>query len=187
MATIDEASRVMPERAAAFLIRGGVPLVGAYRIRGAKNAVLPLMAAAMLGPASLTLRNVPHILDVEVLAALLRQLGAEVEAEAGGEPSLTIAASEVLPAPIDPGLVSPVRPSVLLLGALLTRFGEADLPLPGGDAIGLRSLDFHLAGLRAMGASLTLDGGLIRASAPRGLRGAEILLPQPSVGATENL
>src|SRR5262249_2463439 len=154
---------------------------------GAKNAVLPLMAAAILRSASLTLRNVPQILDVEVLIALLRQLGAEVEGEAGAQPTLTIAADKVLPAPIDAGLVSRMRASVLLLGALLTRFGEADLPLPGGDAIGLRSLDFHLAGLRAMGASLTLDAGLIRASAPRGLRGAEILLPQPSVGATDLL
>ena len=187
MATIGEVSRAVPERAAAFVIRGGVPLVGAYRISGAKNAVLPLMAAAMLGPAPLTLRNVPQILDVEVLAALLRQLGAEVEAEAGAHPGLIIAAGEALPGPIDPGLVSRMRASVLLLGALLSRFGQADLPLPGGDAIGLRSLDFHLAGLRAMGASVTLDAGLIRASAPRGLRGAEILLPQPSVGATENL
>jgi UDP-N-acetylglucosamine 1-carboxyvinyltransferase len=187
MATIDDVSRAVPQRATAFLIRGGVPLVGAYRISGAKNAVLPLMAAAMLGPAPLTLRNVPHILDVEVLAALLRQLGAEVEVEDGAHPSLTIAANEVLPGPIDRGLVSRMRASVLLLGALLTRFGEADLPLPGGDAIGLRSLDFHLGGLRAMGAAVRLDGGVIRASAPRGLRGAEILLPQPSVGATENL
>lgn len=141
----------------------------------------------MLGPASLMLRNVPRILDVEVLAALLRQLRAEVEVEAGAQPSLTIAANQVLPGPIDPGLVSRMRASVLLLGALLTRFGKADLPLPGGDAIGLRGLDFHLAGLRAMGASVTLDARVIRASAPRGLRGAEILLPQPSVGATENL
>jgi UDP-N-acetylglucosamine 1-carboxyvinyltransferase len=177
----------VPKRAAAFLIRGGVPLVGAYPISGAKNAVLPLMAAALLGPARLTLRNVPRIRDVEVLAALLRQLGAEVDAATGAEPRLTIAAKQIHPGPIDPGLVGRMRASVLLLGALLTRFGEANLPLPGGDAIGLRSLDFHLAGLRAMGASVALDAGLIRASAPRGLRGAEVLLPQPSVGATENL
>lgn len=80
-----------------------------------------------------------------------------------------------------------MRASVLLQGALLTRFSEANLPLPAGDAVGLRSLDFHLSGLRAMGASVTRDAGLIRASAPRGLKGAEILLPQPSVGTTENL
>src|ERR1700733_9357329 len=80
-----------------------------------------------------------------------------------------------------------MRASVLLLGALLARCGEACLPLPGGDAIGLRGIDFHIAGLRAMGATVDLNGGLIYATAPNGLRGAEIVLPQPSVGATENL
>jgi UDP-N-acetylglucosamine 1-carboxyvinyltransferase len=80
-----------------------------------------------------------------------------------------------------------MRASVLLLGALLARCGEASIPMPGGDAIGLRNIDFHLAGLRAMGASIEQDGGMIRAVAPEGLRGAEIVLPQSSVGATENL
>lgn len=80
-----------------------------------------------------------------------------------------------------------MRASVLLLGALLARCGEARLPMPGGDAIGLRAIDFHIAGLRAMGAVVTLEGGLISATAPAGLRGVDILLPQPSVGATENL
>ena len=80
-----------------------------------------------------------------------------------------------------------MRASVLLLGALLARCGEARLPMPGGDAIGLRGIDFHLAGLRAMGATVALDGGMIEATAPDGLHGADILLPTPSVGATENL
>jgi UDP-N-acetylglucosamine 1-carboxyvinyltransferase len=93
----------------------------------------------------------------------------------------------VHPAQIDAALVARMRASVLLLGALLARCGEARLPLPGGDAIGLRGIDFHLAGLRAMGATIDLDGGVIDARAPAGLRGAEIVLPQPSVGATENL
>ena len=101
--------------------------------------------------------------------------------------SLTISADRVEPRSIDPDLVTRMRASVLLLGALLARCGEARLPLPGGDAIGLRGIDFHIAGLRAMSAMVELEGGTIHATAPHGLRGADILLPMPSVGATENL
>jgi UDP-N-acetylglucosamine 1-carboxyvinyltransferase len=101
--------------------------------------------------------------------------------------SVTISADRLEPRGIDGDLVARMRASVLLLGALLARCGEARLPLPGGDAIGRRAIDFHLAGLRAMGATVTLDGGVVQATAPAGLRGADILLPLPSVGATENL
>ena len=101
--------------------------------------------------------------------------------------SVTLCADRVQPGRIDQELVTRMRASVLLLGALLARCGEAQLPMPGGDAIGLRGIDFHLAGLRAMGATVELDGGMIQATAPAGLRGADILLPLPSVGATENL
>jgi UDP-N-acetylglucosamine 1-carboxyvinyltransferase len=169
-------------------IRGGNPLVGTYPISGAKNAALPLMVSAVLTPHLITLRNVPGNLDVAVLASLLQRLGCEMHwssTEAGL--SVTIAADRIQPGGIDRDLVSRMRASVLLLGALLARCGEAHLPMPGGDAIGLRGIDFHIAGLRAMGATISLDGGTIRATAPRGLQGAEILLPQPSVGATENL
>jgi UDP-N-acetylglucosamine 1-carboxyvinyltransferase len=100
---------------------------------------------------------------------------------------VTISADRVQAKHIDLDLVSRMRASVLLLGALLARCGEATLPMPGGDAIGLRGIDFHIAGLRAMGATLALDGGMIRATAHEGLQGADILLPLPSVGATENL
>src|SRR5258708_1420445 len=175
-----------------LIIRGGRPLIGTYPISGAKNAVLPLMVSALLTPHLVTLRNVPANLDVAVLAALLQRLGCEMHwstnsATNGTGLAVTLCADRVRPHRIDPDLVTRMRASVLLLGALLARCGEALLPMPGGDAIGMRGIDFHIAGLRAMGATVELDRGMIRAAAPDGLRGADILLPQPSVGATENL
>ncbi|GEP54754.1 UDP-N-acetylglucosamine 1-carboxyvinyltransferase [Reyranella soli] len=171
-----------------LLIRGGRPLTGSYPISGAKNAVLPLMVSALLTPHLVTLRNVPANLDVAVLAALLQRLGCDMHwSTSVSGLAVTIAADRVQPQQIDPELVTRMRASVLLLGALLARCGEAALPMPGGDAIGLRGIDFHVAGLRAMGASIELADGTIRATARNGLRGADILLPQPSVGATENL
>jgi UDP-N-acetylglucosamine 1-carboxyvinyltransferase len=146
------------------------------------------MVSALLTPHLVTLRNVPASLDVAVLAALLQRLGAELHwsrTELGL--SVTICADHVHPVRVDRELVARMRASVLLLGTLLARCGEASLPMPGGDAIGLRGVDFHVAGLRAMGAEIELAGGTIRATARSGLRGAEILLPGPSVGATENL
>lgn len=177
-----------PSAGRALIIRGGRPLVGTYPISGAKNAALPLMVSALLTPHLVTLHNVPANLDVAVLAALLQRLGCDMHWSANGTGlSVTICADRVQPGRIDPTLVTRMRASVLLLGASLARFGEARLPMPGGDAIGLRGVDFHVAGLRAMGARVELDGGTIHATAPAGLRGADILLPQPSVGATENL
>ena len=146
------------------------------------------MVSALLTPHLLTLRNVPGNLDVAVLAALLQRLGCEMHWSRRADGlAVTISADRVRPGDIDRELVSRMRASVLLLGALLARCGEARLPMPGGDAIGLRGIDFHLAGLRAMGATIALDGGTIEATAPNGLHGADILLPTPSVGATENL
>jgi UDP-N-acetylglucosamine 1-carboxyvinyltransferase len=146
------------------------------------------MVSALLTPHLVTLHNVPANLDVAVLAGLLRSLGAELHwstTEAGL--SVTICADRIHPREIDGELVARMRASVLLLGALLARCGEACLPMPGGDAIGLRGIDFHIAGLRAMGAEIDLAGGIVHATARAGLKGADIRLPQPSVGATENL
>lgn len=172
-----------------LVIAGGRALAGRYRLSGAKNAVLPLMVAALATPHLVTLHDVPATLDVAVLAGLLRRLGVELAWSGGGGRglSLTLCADRVRPGEIEPGLVGRMRASVLLLGALLGRCGEASLPLPGGDAIGLRGIDFHLDGLRAMGAVVTLEDGMIHARAPRGLVGAQIVLPFASVGATENL
>lgn len=177
-----------PNPGTCLVIQGGRPLVGTYGVSGAKNAVLPLMVSALLTPRPVTLDNVPAILDVAVLSNLLQRLGAELAWSTGRTGlSLTVCAERIHPRQIDRDLVARMRASVLLLGALLARCGEASLPLPGGDAIGLRGIDFHIAGLRAMGAEVEVNGGLIHATAPYGLYGAEIVLPQPSVGATENL
>jgi len=166
-----------PDSGDAMAIRGGAPLVGTYPISGAKNAVLPLMVSALLTPHLVSLRNVPATLDVAVLATLLQRLGCEMHWSANDAGlAVTICADRLQPARIDPDLVTRMRASVLLLGALIGRCGEARLPLPGGDAIGQRGIDFHIAGLRAMGATVELDGGMIHATARDGLRGADILL-----------
>jgi UDP-N-acetylglucosamine 1-carboxyvinyltransferase len=177
-----------PEPGSVLAIRGGRRLTGRYPISGAKNAVLPLMVAALLTPHLVTLRNVPASLEVAVLAGLLHRLGVGLNwAETDAGLALTLCADRVNAAEVDVGLVRRMRASVLLLGALLGRCGHACLPLPGGDAIGLRGIDFHLDGLRAMGAEVSLADGMVQARAPDGLRGADIILPFPSVGATENL
>ncbi len=172
-----------------LVIRGGSRLVGTYPISGAKNAVLPLMVSALLTPHLVTLHNVPASLDVAVLSNLLQRLGVGLNWSSNGRTglSLTLCAHQVHPARINGELVGRMRASVLLLGAVLARCGEACLPMPGGDAIGLRGIDLHVAGLRAMGAEVEITGGIIQARAPRGLHGAEVALPLPSVGATENL
>ncbi len=166
-------------------IRGGRPLRGTVPISGAKNAVLALMPAALLG-GPLTLTNVPDLADTRTMAALLAQHGVEVGHDrAAGRIALSGAAGN-LEAPYD--IVRKMRASVLVLGPLLARYGAARVSLPGGCAIGTRPVDLHLKGLEAMGASIALDGGYIDARAPEGgLRGARIIFPQVSVGATENL
>lgn len=178
-----------PAPGTSLVIRGGSRLVGTYPISGAKNAVLPLMVSALLTPHLVTLHNVPASLDVAVLSNLLQRLGVSLNWSSNGRAglSLTLCADQVHPTRIDRDLVGRMRASVLLLGAVLARCGEASLPMPGGDAIGLRGIEFHVAGLRAMGAEVDITGGIIHAKAPHGLRGAEIVLPLPSVGATENL
>jgi UDP-N-acetylglucosamine 1-carboxyvinyltransferase len=177
-----------PTPGCSLVIRGGNRLVGTYPISGAKNAVLPLMVSALVTPHLVTLHNVPATLDVAVLANLLQRLGTSLNWSAGQQGlSLTMCADSIHPTKIDGDLVGRMRASVLLLGAILARCGEASLPMPGGDAIGTRGIDFHAAGLRAMGAAVELSGGMIHARAPNGLHGAAITLPQPSVGATENL
>jgi UDP-N-acetylglucosamine 1-carboxyvinyltransferase len=166
-------------------IRGGRRLSGSVPISGAKNAVLALMPAALLG-GPLTLTNVPDLADTATMAALLAQHGVTVERDrAAGRVSLSGAAAS-LEAPYD--IVRKMRASVLVLGPLLARYGQARVSLPGGCAIGTRPVDLHLKGLEAMGATIDLEGGYIEARAPAGgLRGARILFPSVSVGATENL
>ena len=164
-------------------IRGGRPLEGSIEIGGAKNAALPLMTAGMLTDERLVLENVPKLADIGTMTALVSQHGVAVEP--GGR-TLSIGGpitnSE---APYD--IVRKMRASILVLGPLLARVGEARVSLPGGCAIGTRPVDLHLKGLESMGAVIALDGGYINASAPKGLHGAKIVMPFVSVGATENL
>jgi UDP-N-acetylglucosamine 1-carboxyvinyltransferase len=167
-------------------IRGGRPLAGEIVIGGAKNAALPLMVAGMLTDERLTLGNVPQLADIETMAALLVQHGIAVDQITNDGRTLSIGGPITnTEAPYD--IVRKMRASVLVLGALLARVGEARVSLPGGCAIGTRPVDLHLKGLEQMGATIRLDGGYIDAKISGRLRGATIVFPFVSVGATENL
>jgi UDP-N-acetylglucosamine 1-carboxyvinyltransferase len=167
-------------------IRGGVPLSGEIVISGAKNAGLPLMTAGMLTDERLVLTNVPQLADIHTMAALIAQHGVAVDRPSNDGRVLSIGgAISNAEAPYD--IVRKMRASVLVLGPLVARVGEARVSLPGGCAIGTRPIDLHLKGLEQLGATIRLDGGYVHAAAPKGLQGATIVMPMPSVGATENL
>ncbi len=169
----------------ALRITGGQRLSGTVRVTGAKNSVLKLMAAALLAEGTTVLTEVPNILDVEIMAELLRRLGCEVEHDRIlGIVAITVPAEPLHRADYD--LVRRMRASISVLGPLLARCRAADIALPGGDNIGSRGLDMHAAGLERMGAAVTIEHGYLRASADR-LTGATIWLDFPSVGATETL
>ena len=171
-------------------ITGGVPLDGVIAIGGAKNAALPLMAASLLTAETLSLENVPGLADIATMANLLVQHGAAIampgdDGFSGRRLDLSAAHITSITAPYD--LVRKMRASVLVLGPLLARCGRARVSLPGGCAIGTRPIDLHIKGLRQLGARIDLHEGYVDARAPKGLRGAEIVFPSVSVGATENL
>ena len=170
-----------------ILIKGGVPLEGTVEISGAKNAALPIMCASLLSVEPLDLANVPDLLDIASTQKLLQHLGVSATHVAGEPNRMVLHAPRILTdtAPYD--LVRKMRASVLVLGPLLARTGAAKVSLPGGCAIGTRPIDLHLMGMERLGATIELDGGYVHAKAADGLKGAEIRLPQPSVGATENL
>ncbi|WP_129667194.1 UDP-N-acetylglucosamine 1-carboxyvinyltransferase [Phytoactinopolyspora endophytica] len=165
-------------------VTGGASLRGSVRVSGAKNSALKLMAAALLAEGRTTLRDVPSITDVQYMAELLRRLGAEVSRDNG---TVTIDVPEKVNHEAPYELVRRLRASICVLGPLLARCGSADVALPGGDAIGSRGLDMHIAGLRRLGASVEVEHGYVVARAPDGLKGAMIGLDFPSVGATENI
>ncbi|PZW45094.1 UDP-N-acetylglucosamine 1-carboxyvinyltransferase [Humitalea rosea] len=166
-------------------IRGGRQLSGTIPISGAKNAALPLMAAALLLDGPLVLTNAPDLADIGTMGALLRQHGLVVEHDKVARTITLSGAATNLEAPYD--LVRKMRASVLVLGPLVARYGQAKVSLPGGCAIGTRPVDLHLSGLESLGATISLDSGYINATAKDGLHGAKIIFPQVSVGATENL
>ncbi|MEX0831954.1 MAG: UDP-N-acetylglucosamine 1-carboxyvinyltransferase [Nitriliruptoraceae bacterium] len=167
-----------------LLVRGGRSLCGTVRLTGAKNSALKLMAAALLADSPVHLSSVPDISDVEVMKQVLEGLGVTVDVD-------PVAATVTLHA-ADPGWSAPaaaatrIRASISCLGPLVARVGRARLALPGGDRIGARTIDLHVRGLEAMGASVHVEDGHVDVQCPR-LTGAQITLEFPSVGATENL
>ncbi|MBP7253222.1 MAG: UDP-N-acetylglucosamine 1-carboxyvinyltransferase [Alphaproteobacteria bacterium] len=174
-------------------IRGGNRLKGHIRIGGAKNAALTLMPAALLTAETLTLSNVPHLADIATMGNLLGQHGVKIalngatdsDGHIGRVMEFTTKEITNTTAPYD--IVRKMRASILVLGPILARCGEAKVSLPGGCAIGTRPVDLHLKGMEALGAEIELLDGYVQARAPRGLRGAEIVFPTVSVGATENV
>lgn len=165
-------------------IYGGHELNGSIDISGAKNAVLPLMTAALLTDQPVTLKHVPNLRDVRTLRKVIDHLGTKTDFDNG---TLTLHAQDLTSDTAPYEMVREMRASILVLGPLLARNGTAQVSLPGGCAIGTRPVDLHLDGLREMGAEIELEDGYIVAKAPKGLKGAHILFPKVSVGATENL
>jgi len=165
-------------------ITGGVPLEGEVRISGAKNATLPILAGALLADDPVVVANVPHLKDVTTTVELLGRMGATVTIDERMRIEVEGSTLKECFAPYE--LVKTMRASILVLGPLVARFGRADISLPGGCAIGARPVNIHIAGLQAMGADITIEGGYIRARADR-LHGARLVLDTVTVTGTENL
>jgi UDP-N-acetylglucosamine 1-carboxyvinyltransferase len=166
-----------------FVIEGGVPLSGTIVPAGNKNAALPLLASCLLTSEEVVLYNVPHIRDVEAMLALLADLGVKVDRR--DENTVSLQADDVGKTEIDAGLAERIRASFLVAGPLLTRFGRAVMPPPGGDVIGRRRLDPHLDAFRALGATVEHDG-VIAMQAENGLQPVDFFMDEPSVMGTEN-
>ena len=167
-----------------LLIKGGTPLCGEVLISGAKNSVLPVLAASLMSEEPLVIKNAPHLQDVASTMRLLSSMGATVTL--GEDNSLRVDSSGVNRCYASYDIVRTMRASILVLGPLLARYGQAEVSLPGGCAIGTRPIDLHLRGLSAMGASIDVSNGYIRARAKR-LRGTVLVLDQITVTGTENL
>jgi len=167
-----------------LVITGGAPLEGEVRISGAKNAALPILASALLSDGIVRLSNVPHLQDVTTTIGLLGRMGVGITVDERMTIEIDPSTINSYAAPYE--LVKVMRASILVLGPLLARFGEADVSLPGGCAIGSRPVNLHLDGLRAMGADISVDGGYIKARAKR-LQGARLVMDVVTVTGTENL
>ncbi len=169
---------------AKILISGGVPLHGEVAISGAKNAVLPILAACLLADEPVSIGNVPHLHDVTTFIELLGQMGVQLVLDDRMKMHVDPRTTNTCVAPYD--LVRTMRASILVLGPLVARFGEAEVSLPGGCAIGSRPVDQHIRGLQALGADITVENGYIKARAKR-LKGARILMDMVTVTGTENI
>jgi UDP-N-acetylglucosamine 1-carboxyvinyltransferase len=168
-----------------LIIQGGAVLRGEVWISGSKNAALPILSAALLSEGTVTIANLPHLQDVTTTIELLGALGVTVSIDEKMRLEVDTSTLNSLTAPYE--LVKTMRASILVLGPMLARYGEANVSFPGGCAIGSRPVDLHLRGLEAMGASIEIDEGYIRARSDGRLKGAHILMDMVSVGATENL
>ena len=168
---------------AKIIVRKSNPLVGKVKIDGAKNAVLPIIAATLLAEGKSVLKGVPDLKDVHVISDLLRHLGAEVEYKDG---NLTVDASNINTCEAPYELVRKMRASFLVMGPLLARFNKTKISMPGGCAIGTRPIDLHLKGFKALGANVIIDHGFVEANTEK-LVGSKLYLDFPSVGATENI
>lgn len=168
-----------------LIIKGGTPLQGEVRISGAKNATLPILAACLLSKEPITLFNVPHLQDVTTMVELLSGMGAQFMI--GERMSLEVNARDLIDSYAPYALVRKMRASILVLGALLARCGEAIVSLPGGCAIGTRPVNLHIQGLQAMGVKMSVENGYIKAKAKGRLQGATIQLDTITVTGTENL
>jgi UDP-N-acetylglucosamine 1-carboxyvinyltransferase len=166
-----------------LIVRGGVRLAGQIAVSGAKNSALKLMAAALLAPGVSALHNVPDIQDVHTMMEVLEHLGAVVDF---ADSTMTVDTTEVRSHVAPYELVQRMRASIQIMGPLVARFGRARVAMPGGCNLGPRKIDIHLRGLTQMGGIVRSDHGFVEVSADR-LRGAEVFLDYPSVGATENL
>jgi len=167
-----------------LIIRGGQPLSGDVRISGAKNAVLPILAATLLADSPMTVGNVPHLQDVTTTMELMGRMGASLTVDERMRIEVDPTTTHHFVAPYE--LVKTMRASILVLGPMLARFGQAEVSMPGGCAIGSRPVNLHVDGLAAMGADISIDAGYIRARAER-LKGARIVMDIVSVTGTENL
>ena len=168
-----------------LIIKGGTQLQGEIWISGSKNAALPILFATLLTENKVTVANLPHLQDITTTIALLGALGVKVSIDDGMQISIEAGTLSSVTAPYD--LVKTMRASILVLGPLLAKHGEANVSFPGGCAIGSRPVDLHLKGLEAMGAEIEVDQGYIKARSNGRLKGAHILMDIVSVGATENL
>ena len=168
-----------------LVIHGGKPLQGTVRVSGAKNAVLPIIVSSMLGTTQSTLTEIPKLADVHTVCDVIASLGVHIEHPE--RDTLVIDAHELTSTTAPYDLVRRMRASFLVMGPLLARKGRAQISLPGGCSIGARPIDLHLKAFEAMGAVINLENGDIEATAPNGLKGAQIYLDFPSVGATENI
>jgi UDP-N-acetylglucosamine 1-carboxyvinyltransferase len=167
-----------------LLIKGGARLKGEIRMSGAKNAVLPIMAATLLADSPMLIRNVPHLRDVTTTMELLGRMGVQLMLNENMDIEVDVRPIKSLYAPYE--LVRTMRSSILVLGPMLSRFGRADVSLPGGCAIGSRPVNLHIKGLQAMGASIEVENGYIKARVKR-LHGARLVMDIVTVTGTENL